>query len=198
MKELNGMVGNTTESVSDMSGQGQDDDLSVEEEVIVLESLFGIMGEYGNNIMIYSSESIVLKHQINVGHIVRSFQFTKNNRELIVVTKDQRVRIYSLATFDGAYIRELHTVHKGAVTCTDLSQNGGYMLSGGQDNLLKIWDYDAQKTVPYYFQAFIGHTYPLVNAMFNPLDNGMVISAAENDGIYIWQFHGDTHSNFHP
>ena len=26
----------------------------------------------------------------------------------------------------------------------------------------------------------------------------MVISAAENDGIYIWQFHGDTHSNFHP
>ena len=62
MKELNGMVGNTTESVSDMSGQGQDDDLSVEEEVIVLESLFGIMGEYGNNIMIYSSESIVLKH----------------------------------------------------------------------------------------------------------------------------------------
>ena len=198
MKELNGMVGNTTESISDMSGQGQDDDLSVEEEVIVLESLFGIMGEYGNNIMIYSSESIVLKHQINVGHIVRSFQFTKNNRELIVVTKDQRVRIYSLATFDGAYIRELHTVHKGAVTCTDLSQNGGYMLSGGQDNLLKIWDYDAQKTVPYYFQAFIGHTYPLVNAMFNPLDNGMVISAAENDGIYIWQFHGDTHSNFHP
>ena len=198
MKELNGMVGNTTESVSDMSGQGQDDDLSVEEEVIVLESLFGIMGEYGNNIMIYSSESIVLKHQINVGHIVRSFQFTKNNRELIVVTKDQRVRIYSLATFDGAYIRELHTVHKGAITCTDLSQNGGYMLSGGQDNLLKIWDYDAQKTVPYYFQAFIGHTYPLVNAMFNPLDNGMVISAAENDGIYIWQFHGDTHSNFHP
>lgn len=34
--------------------------------------------------------------------------------------------------------------------------------------------------------------------MFNPLDNGMVISAAQNDGIYIWQFHGDVHSNYHP
>ena len=31
------------------------------------------MGEYGNNIMVYSSDSIVLKHQINVGCIIRSF-----------------------------------------------------------------------------------------------------------------------------
>ena len=101
--------------------------------------------------MIYSSESVVLKHQINVGQIVRSFQFTRNNRELIVVTKDQRIRVYSLANFDGVYIRELHTVHKGAVTCTDLSNNGGFMLTGGQDNLLKLWDYEAQKSVPYYY-----------------------------------------------
>ena len=59
------------------------------------------------------------------------------------MTKDQRVRVYSLATFEGAYLRELCTVHKGAVTCTDLSTNGGFMLTGGEDNLLKIWDYDA-------------------------------------------------------
>ena len=52
--------------------------------------------------------------------------------------------------------------------------------------------------MPYFFQAFIGHTYPLVKTLFNPFDNGMVISAAENDGIYIWQFHGDVHTNFHP
>ena len=47
------------------------------EEVTVNESLFGIMGEYGNNLMIYSSDSIILKHQIAVGAIIRSFQFTK-------------------------------------------------------------------------------------------------------------------------
>ena len=65
MRDLNGMGGNTTESVSEMSGNGQEEqsqDLSVEDEVIVMESLFGIMGEHGNNIMIYSSDSIVLKH----------------------------------------------------------------------------------------------------------------------------------------
>ena len=33
--------------------------------------------------------------------------------------------------------------------------------------------------------------------MFNPLDNGMVISSAENDGIYIWSFYGDTEGTYH-
>ena len=46
------------------------------------------MGEYGNNLMIYTTDSIILKHQINVGQIIRSFQFTKNNREVIIVMKD--------------------------------------------------------------------------------------------------------------
>lgn len=32
--------------------------------------------------------------------------------------------------------------------------------------------------------------------MFNPLDNNMVISAGDRDGILIWQFHGDTQTNF--
>ena len=168
------------------------------EEVTVNESLFAIMGEYGNNLMIYSSDSIILKHQISVGAIIRSFQFSKSSREVIIVTKDQRIRIYSLARFEGLYLRELTTVHRGACRTTDLSNNGGYMLTGGEDNLLKMWDYDAQKTVPFFYQAFIGHTFPLVSAMFNPLDNGMVVSAAENDGIYIWGFYGDTKSNYHP
>ena len=70
------MGGGSTESASvveEANREDQSEDLSVEEEVIIMESLFGIMGEYGNNLMIYSSDSIILKHQINVGHIIRSF-----------------------------------------------------------------------------------------------------------------------------
>jgi len=28
--------------------------------------------------------------------------------------------------------------------------------------------------------------------MFNPTDNGIVLSAGEKDGIYFWSFYGDT------
>ena len=120
-------------------------------QYFAVDSLFGIIGEGGNNIMIYSTDVITLKHQVNVGYVVRSFQFTKNNRELIVVTKDQRVRVYSLNAFEAAFVRELQSVHKGAITSTDLSLNGGFMLTGGNDNLIKVWDYNATKSVPYYF-----------------------------------------------
>lgn len=70
---------------------------------------------------------------------------------MILITADLRIRFYSLDKFEGVYIRELATVHRGAINSADLSLNGGYMLTGGDDNLIKIWDYEAQKTVPFYF-----------------------------------------------
>ena len=54
---------------------GDEDEMSIDEEqeIVFMDSLFGIMGEYGTCIMIYSSDSIILKHQIFVGHVIRSF-----------------------------------------------------------------------------------------------------------------------------
>lgn len=78
----------------------------------------------------------------------------------------------------------------------DISNNSGYMLTGGEDNMIKVWDYEANKTIPYFFQSFIGHTYPVKCLMFNPLDNGVVFSAGEKDGIYVWSFYGDTQTEY--
>ena len=109
------------------------------------------MGEYGNNLMVYDTDSIILKNQIQAGFILKSFQFAQNSSEVILVTADQRIRFYSLARFEGIFLRELTTVHRGSINTTDLSLNGGFMLTGGSDNLIKIWDYDAVKTTPYNY-----------------------------------------------
>lgn len=69
------------------------------------------------------------------------------------------------------------------------------MLTGGEDNMIKVWDYEAMKTMPYYFQSFIGHSYPIKKLMFNPNDNSIVVSAGEKDGIYFWKFYGDISTN---
>ena len=54
--------GSSESAVSEMSGRDdQSQDLS-EDDIVSVESLFGIIGEQGNNIMIYSSESVVLRH----------------------------------------------------------------------------------------------------------------------------------------
>lgn len=104
------------------------------------------------------------------------------------MTSDCKIRFYSLARFEGILLREINAVHRGSITSLSVSNNSGYLLTGGEDSLLKVWDYEAQKTVPYFFQAFIGHTYPVRSVMFCPNDNSTVLSVGDKDGIYLWSF----------
>lgn len=149
------MSENIDHSNNVMTNREDDDEEQTNSEVVQAyqqaESMFAIMGEYGNNILVYDTESIILKHQIQGGNVLRSFEFNKNGTEMTVITEDLKIKFVQLDKFEGTFIREILTVHRGAINCSDLSLNGGYMLTGGEDNLLKIWDYDAQKTVPYYF-----------------------------------------------
>jgi WD40 repeat protein len=112
------------------------------------------------------------------------------------MTTDCRLRVYSLAKYEGILLREISTVHRGNITSLSVSNNSGYMITGGEDCMVKIWDYEAHKTVPYFFQSFIGHTYPVKSLMFCPTDNGVVISAGDKDGIYLWSFYGDIKTQF--
>lgn len=46
--------------------------------VMQSECLFALMGDYGNNVQVYDSESVILRNRIQAGHIVKSFQFASN------------------------------------------------------------------------------------------------------------------------
>ena len=81
--------------------------------------------------------------KILIENIVRSFRFSNNNQDLLVVTKDCKIRFYSLNKFEGIFLREIQNCHRGAVSALDISANSGYMITGGQDNLINLWDYDA-------------------------------------------------------
>ena len=116
-----------------------------------LRQRFALMGEYGNNVVVYDTESFLIHHQIMVHGIVKSFRFANNNMDLLVVTKDCKVRFYSLMKYEGIFLREIANCHRGAITSIDVSLNSGYLLTAGADSMIKIWDYEAQKTVPYYF-----------------------------------------------
>lgn len=155
------------------------------------------MGEYGNSVSLYDTESFLVQHQIMVNTIVKSFQFANNNKDLLIVTKDCRIRFYNLNTYEGHFLREVAHCHRGSIRDIDVSVNSGYMLTAGEDKMVKIWDYEAQKTTPYYFQSFIGHTYPLKAIIFNPRNNSQIISVGERDGIYVWDFYGDVGGDYH-
>jgi WD40 repeat protein len=157
-------------------------------------SRFGTVGSHGSCINVWDSNNFVLKNAVVTrGFLVKSFKFTQpHNRELTVLTTDCKVRFYSLSKPEGVFIRELANAHRGSINSLNYSANSAYFMSGGNDHILKMWDAEAQKTSPYYFQAFIGHTYAIKNAIFNPNDNRTAISIAGGyDGIFLWDFMGD-------
>lgn len=63
--------------------------------------------------------------------------------------------------------------------------------------MIKVWDYEVQKTIPYFFQSFIGHTYPVSAVLFNPCNNSQMITVGEFDGIFVWEFNGDVENDYH-
>ena len=115
------------------------------------ESLFATMGEHGNCVRIMESDTFATKHNVSTGHLLTQFAFANNNRELVVATTDCRVRFYGLTKYEGVYLREIQTVHRAEIASMDLSGNSGFLLTGGGDNMIKVWDYEAPKALPNFF-----------------------------------------------
>lgn len=83
--------------------------------------------------------------------MLRAFEFASNNREMVFVTTDCKIKFYSLAKYEGIFLREISNVHRGNIVSLSISNNSGYMLTGGEDNMVKVWDYETNKTIPYFF-----------------------------------------------
>jgi WD40 repeat protein len=109
------------------------------------------MGEHGNSVRIHETETFALRHSLNTGHILTSFVFAQHNRELVCATQDCKLLFFSLNKYEGVYLREIATVHRGMITSLDVSSNSGFLLTGGQDNMIKVWDYEAPKAHTEFF-----------------------------------------------
>lgn len=101
------------------------------------------MGDTGNSVMIYDTDTFMLQNQILVNNIVTKFRFANDNKDLLVVTKDCKIRFYSLVKFEGIFLREIANCHRGRISSLSVSNNSGYLLTGGEDSMVKMWDYEA-------------------------------------------------------
>jgi WD40 repeat protein len=148
-----------------------------------------------------------------------SISFSSDSTQLVATTDDGRLVRYDAAT--GDLLREtlpgLHrghaagaslessssralsekaksTAHGTPVEGIQISPNGAYILTGGTDRLIKVWEHclhGAVKEIP-AFQSFVGHSHA-VGEMHFVCRNGetRIISVGQGNGIYVWRFHGE-------
>ncbi|KAF6201741.1 hypothetical protein GE061_004136 [Apolygus lucorum] len=85
-------------------------------------------------------------------------------------------------TFDGALIREIEGSRSAALNALDISSDGVYVASGGNDQYVKLWLY--KEGVPIYIG--LGHGAVITAVRISP-DGRTVVSASADGAIFIWR-----------
>ncbi|CAB0018607.1 unnamed protein product [Nesidiocoris tenuis] len=85
-------------------------------------------------------------------------------------------------TFDGALIREIEGSRSAALNTLDISSDGVYVASGGNDQYVKLWLY--KEGIPIYIG--LGHGAVITAVSISP-DGRTIVSASADGAIFIWR-----------
>eukprot|EP00747_Dinoflagellata_sp_TGD_P162298 gnl/TRDRNA2_/TRDRNA2_179744_c0_seq1.p1 gnl/TRDRNA2_/TRDRNA2_179744_c0~~gnl/TRDRNA2_/TRDRNA2_179744_c0_seq1.p1 ORF type:complete len:647 (-),score=126.95 gnl/TRDRNA2_/TRDRNA2_179744_c0_seq1:102-1958(-) len=109
----------------------------------------------------------------------KSIVYHPDESQLLTTGSDRKVAYWD--TFDGQAIRVLEASEEGELTTLSISKSGSNYVTGGEERLLKLWDYD--EGVCKYIG--IGHSGSITSAAIAP-DQSFVVSAGTEGAIFIW------------
>merc|ERR1711937_584309 len=109
----------------------------------------------------------------------KNFVYHPDESQLLTTGSDRKITYWD--TFDGQAIRVLEGSEEGELSTLSISKNGSNFVSGGQDRLLKLWDYD--EGVCKY--VGVGHSGTINCAAIAP-DQSFIVSIGSEGAIFIW------------
>ncbi|XP_028988356.1 cilia- and flagella-associated protein 52 isoform X2 [Betta splendens] len=107
--------------------------------------------------------------------------------QIITSGTDRKVAYWDV--YDGAALRELEASKSGAINGMDISQDGKYFVTGGDDKLVKVWDY-MEGVVTH---MGIGHGGSIVSVKICS-NSRTLISTSADGAVLRWRFpHSSTY-----
>ena len=151
---------------------------------------FATIGEDSSCALVWNLKTFGVKNQIYVAsHFITGLHMI--NKDLLAVILDNcSVQFYSLVNQKGRLVREFSNIHLESVNSFSASRNFKYFFSGGEEGIVKVFDFKMLFKQYNCFQQFIGHSEGL-RAVLPIEQKGMVVTVSENDGIFFWNFLGD-------
>ncbi|KAK0095663.1 hypothetical protein PV326_007707 [Microctonus aethiopoides] len=120
------------------------------------------------------------RKQIIIGNTMyMSVQFTPNNVQILTCGSDRKIAYWE--TLDGSLVREVEGTSVGSVNCIDISADGCYFVTGGNDCLVKFWDYMLGEII----HVGVGHA-AIVTACRFSSDNKFIVTTSSDGAIIIW------------
>jgi WD repeat-containing protein 61 len=123
--------------------------------------------------------TVFKKEKISNGKI-RSIAINETKNIVAFASGENHILIYNLKTFERLYSFEAHT---DAVNAVAFDKNGDFLISGGKDAYLKIWNvnngFELIKEIP-------AHNYAIYSIQFN-YDGSLFATASRDKTIKIWE-----------
>jgi WD40 repeat protein len=135
--------------------------------------------EFGN-IFIFDNTgpSPIIKDTINTGTSYGfSVTVSPDNVHVAVGCSNGKLKIYNIA--DGTLHKDINA-HPSWVTSVSYAPNGQYIVSGGNDDKVKLWD-----TAGILLATFNGHTQDITQVKFSSTSTEL-ISSSKDKSIRIW------------
>ncbi|XP_068583876.1 cilia- and flagella-associated protein 52 isoform X2 [Cebidichthys violaceus] len=103
--------------------------------------------------------------------------------EYQIITSGTDRKVVYRDVFDGSAIRELEASQSGSINGVHVSQDGGHFVTGGDDKLVKVWDY--MKGVVTHVGVAHSSSITSIKICSN---NRILISTSADGAILRWRF----------
>ena len=152
---------------------------------------FSTIGSESNCALVWNCLSFGMKNRVPISNFFIKKICLINKNLLACILDNCNVRFYALSTYEGVFIKELMNLHINNINQFITSHNYKYLISSGEEGMIKIWDMKMVFKTMQSYQQFIGHSTG-VRGLILMESKGLLISSSENSGIYFWNFLGDT------
>ena len=112
---------------------------------------------------------------------VRDLVLTPDSETLISVASDEQMLFWSAKEAASKPIRSV-AAHQGWIRCLDIDPSGKFVVTGGNDCLVKLWDVETGKQMA----QLEGHDHHVYSVMFHP-DGKQILSGDLEGKVRIWE-----------
>ncbi|MEZ4958052.1 MAG: DNA/RNA non-specific endonuclease [Saprospiraceae bacterium] len=113
---------------------------------------------------------------------IRAIRMCRHGQFLATACHDGKVRLWDISNLENIHLVKEYRESVWVIT-VDLSDDGRYILSGGRDNIARLYDTEVPGDKPVHL--FEGHTSE-VFATFSP-DDRYVMTASKDSTTKIWE-----------
>lgn len=106
--------------------------------------------------------------------------YTPNCVQILTGGTDRKICYWEV--LDGSKVRELDGSRSGSINSIDISKDGKYFVTGGNDEIVLLWKYD--EGIKSHFG--VGHSAIITCCKFSP-DSKVIVTSSASGSIYVWK-----------